>query len=370
MRIAIVIDYFLRGGAERQALYAARELVRRGCDVEIIYYYETADGYDHTLGKGALFTYVPKNGTYVRFLLRLWRHLRRGHFDVVHAFKNAPCIYGCTAAVLAGTPVVFGGYREQYRHHGIVIIGHRFINRFITGWIVNSRAIAESLVKCIGADREKISVVYNGIDANAFASSLSPQEARTRLGLPADAKVVSIIGRLRPEKNHAMFLRMASRVRRELPDARFLIIGDGPLEGPLRQQTESLGIEDAVHFLGIRDDIGDLLVATDICVLTSPLEGLPNSLVEAMSVGVAVISTGYPGVEEVLADGEEGFVVPRDDDEAMAKRVIRLMRDPALRVRQGAAGKKRVSKQFGLEAMGNSLLGIYQRGFERACRAH
>ena len=100
MRIAIVIDFLARGGAERQALYAARELAQRGFDVEVIYYHEIPNSYDRAMGEGAKFTYLPKDATYIRFFLRLWRYLKKGRFDVVHAYKAAPCIYGCLTATL------------------------------------------------------------------------------------------------------------------------------------------------------------------------------------------------------------------------------------------------------------------------------
>jgi len=366
MRIAIVIDSFVRGGAERQALYAARELALRGCEVEVIYYYELPGSYDLALGGKAKFTYLPKRGTYIRFFFRLWRYLKRNRFDVVHAYKSIACIYGCAAAALAGVPVVFGGYREQYTLRGVARLGHRLMNRFVTGWIVNSRGIADTLVAGIGANPERISVVYNGIEGGAFASDLSPEQAREKLSLPPDAQVVSIIGRLRPEKNHEMFLRMANCVRRELPSAVFLVVGDGPMESGLHKLAASLGIEDAVRFLGLRDDIGDLLAATDVCVVTSPREGLANSLVEAMSVGVPVISTDYTGVEEVVSDDVEGFVVPRDDAEAMAARVVLLLADDSLRKRMGAAGIKRVAKQFGLGVMGGRLHQVYSDHLQEA----
>lgn len=366
MRIAIVIDSLIRGGAERQALYSARELSRRGCDVEVVYYHDAPSGYDKAMAGGAKFTFLPKNGTYLRFFFRLRQYLKQGRFDIVHAYKNSAGVYACTAAALAGVPVIFGSYRWHYQLSGRVArLGHRLMNGLITGWIANSKAIAKSLVKGIGADPKRIFVVYNGIDPAAFRSGLTASQARRNLGLPEEAGVVSIIGRLRPEKNHAMFLRMAARVSSERADTRFLVIGDGPMEEQLLRQAVSLGIEDVVYFLGIRTDIGDLLAATDVSVLTSPLEGLANSLVEAMSAGVPVISTDYPGVDEVFDDGKEGFVVPLDDEGRMAARVLALLKDAPLRERMGALGAQKVSERFGMEAMANSLLGVYQQCFDQ-----
>jgi len=366
MRIAIIIDSLIRGGAERQALYSARELCRRGCDVEVVYYYDEPNGYDKALAGGAKFTFIPKNGTYLRFFLRLRQYLKQGRFDIVHAYKSIACIYGCMAGVLAGVPVVFAGYREQYKLRGFPKLGHRMINKHITGWIVNSQAIGATLTKSLGVAPERIFLVYNGIEPGAFRAGVTAAQARQKLGLPHEAGVVSIIGRLRPEKNHAMFLKVAARVSSERADARFLIIGDGPMEGQLRELAASLGIQDVVYFLGIRNDIADLLAATDVCVVTSPREGLANSLIEAMCAGVPIISTDYRGVDEVLTDNVEGLVVSRDNTQSMADKIVYLLSDGAMREKYGEAGMKRVEKQFSMEAMGENLLRIYKKGIEES----
>ena len=98
MRVAIVIDSLARGGAERQAIQSARELGRSGCDVELIYYHQTAPAYDELSSGGARTTYLPKNGQYLRFFHTLYDHLKRGRVDVVHAFLGSPTLYACTAA--------------------------------------------------------------------------------------------------------------------------------------------------------------------------------------------------------------------------------------------------------------------------------
>lgn len=368
MRIAIVIDSFMRGGAERQALYAAHELALRGCEVEVIYYYEIPDAYDLSVGKGVKFTYLPKNGTYVRFFFRLCRYLKRGRFDIVHAFKSTPCLYGCLAAGWAKTPIIIGGYRVLYDDHGLIRLGHLLVNRIVTAWIVNSKAIVDSMVRSLGARREKFFVVYNGLETERFAPSLSAAEVKEKLGVAPSCPIVSIVARLHAQKNHEMFLRMAARVLETRTDCRFLIIGDGELRGALEAQASSLGIGRQVLFLGIRSDIPDLLGATDLVVLTSHYEGLPNVLIEAMSAGVPVISTDFAGVEEVLSDDVEGFVVPRDDAEAMAARVVRLLGDESLRKRMGAAGIERVARQFSLDVMGGRLLKVYEDHFQRTRR--
>src|SRR6266536_507237 len=128
MRVAIVIDSLARGGAERQAIHATRELKRSGCDVELIYYHHVTHGYDFLRPDEARVTYLPKNGRYLRFVASLRDRLKEGRFDVVHGFQGSPTLYACAAARLAAVPAVLGGIRAEYDERGLVRLGHRFMN--------------------------------------------------------------------------------------------------------------------------------------------------------------------------------------------------------------------------------------------------
>jgi len=366
MKIALVIDSFSRGGAERQVLYLAEELSGLGCDVEVIYYYEEASGYDRPADARMRLTLLSRRGGSLPLLWRMWRHLRRGRFDVVHAFKDQACIYGCLGGLLAGVPVVLAGYRCHYRGRGLTRLAHGVLNRTITGWVVNSRAIAQSLVDHIGADPAKCFVIYNGIDANQFVTSMGAGAAKQALGFEPDRLIVSIIGRLRPEKNQALFLDMAAEICKELPETRFLVVGDGERRAALEAQATRLAISHRVCFLGNRLDIPEILAATDVYVLTSEDEGLPNTILEAMSAGRPVVCTAYRGVEEVFEDGQEGFVVPNHDPRALARPVCELLQNADLRRAMGARGYERVRARFSRKALGERSLALYQEFLRQA----
>ena len=360
MKIAIVINSLIRGGAERQSIYAAGELARRGCSVDLIYYHRAENAYDERLAHGARLVYVPKEGTYWRFVGRLATQMRTAGYEVVHAFKDVETIYAALAGRRAGVPVMFGGIRVEYDSRWPIRLGHRWVKRRLAGWIVNSGAGGRSVTRALGVDPARIHVVYNGIDARAFQSVLSPGEARARLGLPRDCRTVGIVGRLAPQKNHALFLAAARIVRDRQPGARFLIIGEGPLRGELEAQAQQLGLSSDVVFLGNRPDMADLLAATDLSVLSSNYEGLANVLLEAMAAGVPVVSTAYAGVDELVTDGVQGFVVSMDDAAALAGRVCELLADDPLRRRMGEAGREAVARRFSIEAMGQRLLSVYE----------
>ena len=363
MRIAIVLDSLNRGGAERQAIYATGELVRNGYDVELIYYHRTDHQYDVSILPQANVVHLAKNNASLCFLLNLLQYFKQRRFDVVHGWKDVSGIYASLAGRLAGVPVIFAGFRAAYDGVGLIWLAYRVINKVVTGWIVNSKATVPLIVKRVGANPDRVHVVYNGIDPEAFQSKLTPVEARLRLGLPVSCPVVSIVGRLRAQKNHTLFVEMAALVRRELPDVRFLVVGngDGDEQTHLEVQASRLGIRDRMHFLGNRLDIPDILAATDIMTLTSHYEGVANCLLEAMCVGLPVISTAYAGVEELITHEHDGLIAPLGDAAMLASHVCHLLRNFHLRKRMGENGRDTIRQRFSMQAMGRNLYAVYER---------
>ena len=364
-RIALLIDSLARGGAERQCLLAARQLAARGLQVDLIYYHEVEDRYDASLAGDARLDFLEKRRQYGRFILRLANRLRRGRYDVLHAFKGSAAIYTAFAGSLARIPVIVGAYRVEFRGTGVYRQVLKQADRFLDAWVENSAASAQALQNRLGVRRDKCFVVYNGIEPTSFVSSLTPAEAKQRLQYSLDTPVVSILARLREQKNHQMFLHVAQQTRDQLPNTRFLVVGDGPLEDALRKQATQLGISDRVDFIGSRQDIADILAATDVSVLTSEYEGLANAMVESMAAGVSVVTTDYDGHDEVVEDAVEGYVVPRGNVVQMADRLTRLINDEALRTEMGQRGRARVERQFGLEAMTDALVDVYHQLWTR-----
>ena len=184
-------------------------------------------------------------------------------------------------------------------------------------------------------------------------------ELRAELGV-GDAPLIGIVARLVPIKAHEVFLAAAAEVRRQVPGARFLIVGDGELRQALEQQTAALGLTDAVRFLGWRADIDRLYADIDVVALTSRNEGSPVALIEAMASGVPVVSTEVGGVADVVQHGVSGLLAPMDDAAGIARHILTLLADPAMRHTMGQHGRARVAATYDAGRLVTDIETLYE----------
>jgi glycosyltransferase involved in cell wall biosynthesis len=206
----------------------------------------------------------------------------------------------------------------------------------------------------------RIRVIYNGIEPRFFADeSATGLRLRRELGIPADALVIGIIARLSPEKGHDRFLRIAGDIARQRPQARFLIVGGGPLEAELRATAAALGLDHRVVFTGARRDVIALNHVLDIFALPSREEALPLAVLEAMAARRPIVASAVGGVPEVVRDGQTGFLFPPDEHDRFVKALLRLADHPELREELGRRGQQRVRSQFGVARMVHATLGYY-----------
>ena len=361
MKIAIITGAIKTGGAERQALLCASELSKLGHETCVVIYHPVIEYSDIIKENCINVVEIKSRGGRLGRIFALANYLRKGKYDVVHAFSGGASITMAFAARIAGIRNVFGGFRSICTETGKFRFALKFVNKLLTGWIVNSRAVGESMVKTIGINSENFFILYNGISPEKFKSSLSKDQARKKLGIAENVKVVTMVARLHPVKNHKMFFQMASTVLETYTETRFLIVGDGPSEEKIKTYAESVGISEHISFLGRRSDVPEILAATDISVLTSDSEGFPNALIEPMSVGIPVVTTDYPAIHELVEHQVNGFIVPRSDDQAFADAVCRLLDDQDLVAKIGKNAKQYVLKNLIPAVMAENLVKIYDR---------
>ena len=201
----------------------------------------------------------------------------------------------------------------------------------------------------LGYPEHKIRVIRNGVDPTQFDGT--DRGPRASLGFGERDLVVGILAALRPEKDHETFLQAARFIAAEVPEARFLIVGDGPQRSGLEALASHLGVADRVVFAGVRQDVPAILAAMDVFVLSSfTVECFPMALLEAMASSRPAVCTSVGGVPEMIEEGVTGYLVPAKDARALADRVIRLLRSPERRRRFGAASRQRVDLHFTIRA--------------------
>ena len=230
------------------------------------------------------------------------------------------------------------------------------IERLLAAWTDGVIAVAHGQVPFLVDDkgywRERIRVIYNGIDLDEWKPRPPSETVRREFAIPADARVVGILAMLRPEKDHDTFLQAARIVRERVPSTHFLVVGDGPERARLEQLSRDLGLERAVHFTGRRSDVAELLSVFDVSVLTSvTVETFPMAFLEAMALEVALVATRVGGVPEMIEEGENGHVVPLRDPGALADALVKVTSDEARCRAMGARSREIVEERFTIETM-------------------
>ena len=242
-----------------------------------------------------------------------------------------------------------------------------FVLRFAARVVAVSREIREDLIDT-NIRSAYIRVIHNGIDIDRFRRSRSTKTLKAALGMRDDDVVVTIIGRLSPEKGHKTFLQAAKEVSSNRNHVKFLIVGDGPMREELRAEVARLNLEDHVIFTGFRNDMPDMYALSDMMVNASTIEGLPMTILEAMASNVPVIATPVGGTPDVIKDGETGLLFDAHDVNALKTKIESLIDDPSRRRRLAAAAYEFVATNHSLERMCDAYGQVYREILgDRAC---
>lgn len=241
--------------------------------------------------------------------------------------------------------------RVSYRTRSLASkLVDRFLKRADDMLIAESQATRGHLVGRMGYDPARVRVIYNGIDVAGWpASKLERRQKRLELRLGAEELLIGTAGRLDRQKGQGVLIAAMERLR-ALP-LRCAILGEGPRRPELESAIRRRNLEKSVWLLGERQDMTAWLSTLDIFILPSLWEGLPNALLEAMALGLPVIASSVDGVPEAVADGRNGLLVPPGNPQALAAALRRLVLDPDLRSRLGAAARQTVAERFGLIRM-------------------
>jgi glycosyltransferase involved in cell wall biosynthesis len=290
--------------------------------------------------------------------------LRREHVDLLHAHQYTPFFYALMSRFLyRNTPVLFtehGRHAPDYPRRKR-ILANRLLLRRRDRVVGVGEAVRQALITNEGISPARVGVIYNGVHLAPFASpGDSRGTVRRELGCGPGDLVIIQVARLDYLKDHATALRAFAEVLRHRPDARLLLVGEGPEHAAMEAESLRLGLGAHVRLLGLRKDVARLLFAADLFLLTSISEGIPLTVIEAMAAGLPVVSTRVGGVAEVVEEGRTGLLAPSGDARALAGKVARLAGDAALRRRMGDAGRDRARALFSEPLMHTRYQRLYR----------
>ncbi|MBI5070614.1 MAG: glycosyltransferase family 4 protein [Deltaproteobacteria bacterium] len=294
-------------------------------------------------------------------LARIARFLRARRVEVVHTHNLAPLLYGGLAARLLGPwrpAVAYSEHNQVYRAGGRALRRFGRYLRLADEVVAVSHDLRKTLVEKLQVART-VRVLHNGIDPGAFVGA-DAEAVERELGRREGEFLVGTAVVLSEQKGIRYLLEAARLVREADPSIRFVVAGDGPLRGELEAQARDMGLGDGVRFLGYRRDVPQLIAALDAYVLPSLWEGLPLALLEALAGGKPILATTVGGNPEVVTDRENGLLFPPRDPGAIARAVLEIRRDPALRRRMREANVEKFRRSFSVASMAGAHVELYR----------
>jgi glycosyltransferase involved in cell wall biosynthesis len=272
------------------------------------------------------------------------------HVVMTHGLKAS--VLGRTAARACATPVIAGWKHNcgHVGHHGALDrLSERMLGPLTSRYFGVAFGQVPYLVGYLGIDPRKLRIIHNGIETGAYRPAPRDPAAMAELGLTEHTPVVAVVAVLRKEKDHPAVLRAMVEVRRRLGDARLLLIGDGPDRPALEAMTSTLGLQQAVTFLGDRSDVPRLLTLADVVVLASvTVECFPYAALEAMAMAKPVVATAVGGLPEMVEDGVTGYLAPPRNPMMLARRMLDVLTRADRGAAMGTAGRRRVAERFDL----------------------
>ncbi|MDA7980868.1 MAG: glycosyltransferase, partial [Pirellulales bacterium] len=305
------------------------------------------------------------NQAILRSVRRVARFLRERDIDLVHAHLPLAGVVARLAGRKAGVPVVYTAHNLQERYSRVT----RWLNRYT--WkhqalaLAVSKDVEDSIRRHVG-NAVQVQTVLNGVNVQSFdRDSHNGSALRTDLGFPEETFVVGTVAVFRSQKKLDYWLGVARRVLNSVPEARFIVVGDGPERSTIEAKIKELQLQNAVHLAGLQEETRPYFAAMDVYLMTSEFEGLPIALLESMSMAVPPVVTAVGGIPEVVRHDQNGCLRRFGELDQLTDDVVRLARDDSLRFRLGQAARQTVVADFSMERMQRELEAIYDQVIER-----
>ena len=299
----------------------------------------------------------------LRSVLGVITILRRHRVQVVHAHKGKARTLALLAGLFARVPILILNRGVSFPLDPLNRLG--YTTRRVTAVIVVCDALKQELV-AQGVPAKKIHVIYSATDTERFHPSVNGAAVRRDLGFTPDDFVVAQIG-VRSWKGNGDVIQAMGEVVARAPHARLLVVGARDA-APLMETAAAVGLQHRLSVLGYREDVPEILAASDCCVDASYAGlGLTGTLREALAMGKPVIATAIEGNPELVVDGETGILIPPRNPRALAEAIRRLIDDPSAARRMGCEGQRRVAERFSLSAKLDATEALYRQLVSRRC---
>ncbi len=304
---------------------------------------------------------TPIHGRVDLGLFRRLGDFMRG-FDAVHTHLIHADVYGTLAARRAGIRYRFmtGHNDDPFRRQLPIRMIQSVLWRQVTKGIAISDAIRRFQIKIEGAPPNRVVTIYYGLDVDQVRVGDAAREmVRHELGIPLQVPVAGSVCRLVAQKGISDALRAFWLVSRQVPDAHYVIVGDGPLRAALQSEAESYGLAHRVHFLGWREDAQAIMTAFDAFIAPSHWEGFGLAVLEAMAVRIPVIATSVSALPEIVVADQTGYLTPPGDIQALMQAMLDVFTYPAQAHELGEAGRRRVETEFSAARMIDQTAALY-----------
>lgn len=301
-------------------------------------------------------------------ILALHSIIRRNKYEIVHTYSTVAGFVGRLAAKLAGVPVIIHTpeglpFSEQviWWKRWLFTALERFLGSFTDALIAASEAERQQATAAGILEPCKIVVIKNCLDMEGFDVDKIDVLAKKRaLRLGLDDPVVGMVARLSFQKGPRYFIEAAAQVLKVVPEARFLLVGDGELREEMETLIEYLSICDSVDLLGCRDDCVEIMATFDVFILSSLWEGLPYALREAMLLRKPVVMTAIPGADEIIQHNSTGIVVPSKDSRALGQAIVRLLRNKEEAREMGRRAEDSIRQRFDVKGPVSRVTHLYR----------
>ena len=372
----IITRWMAGGGAEKNTYFTIRGLDKSKYEVDLVIGGDSKAVPENLEGVKIIKVNSLRRNIHLfdefKALFQLYKLIKKRKYHLVHTHLAKAGMLGRLAAKLAGTPIIIHTLHGSLFHNAlnpIVRFVYKNLEKFsalYTTWFISvGEDLKNRYLKAVVGKPEKYSVIRSGMDLEKFhrASNFSDEEIKEikkSLNLSLDDIIIGMVASLEPRKGHKYAIEVAEEIIKKYPRVKFLFVGEGYLHPTLGAIVRRKNLQDSIIFTGLRKDVERVMAVFDILILTSLWEGLPQVLVQGAMLGKPIVSFNVEGANELIKEGENGFIVPLKDSSKMIEKLDYLISDQKIAKMMGEKGIKIVTQEWQIDTMVEKTNKLYE----------